>query len=453
MARLRSPRLGSLGLLALLFSSHAAPALAQEDAPASGGITSASTPASVTLSVSGASSTSDDDERDVTILVGTKTIANSLPSDAYVTYTSRITLEPESTELESTVTFTGSNPSTTYAGNATETSGTAEPTNTQPCNNYVELCDRKYSNITVVGAHNSPFVREGSSASNQQLDVIAQLNDGVRFIQAQIQFPTDGGGPHFCHSSCDMLDAGPIEDWLTRVRHWVDDHPYDVVTILLGNGNYSHPDLYAPHIEKSGIVKYAYRPPVLPMRLDDWPTLSDMIIRGKRVVMFLDYKADQKAYPWLLDQFPQMWETPFDPVDPTFPCDVQRPPDLSEAKAKDRLYLLNHNLNAEFILFDTQILVPAVTLLNRTNAADGPGSLGNSTAGCADRWGRAPNILNVDYYNFGNPPGSVFEVAARFNNVTYDGDCCGEPPDSAGPQLGPAALPLAFALFVSVLVV
>lgn len=449
MARLRIPQLSSVGLLALLFSSHVAPVLAQD--ASDGGITSASTGASVTFSVSGASSTTGD-ERDVTILVGTKTIANSLPSDAYVTYTSRITLEPESTEPESTVTFTGSNPTTTFAGNGTETSGTAEPTNTQPCNNYIELCERKYSNVTEVGAHNSPFVREGSSASNQQLDVINQLNDGIRFLQAQIQFPTDGGGPHFCHSSCDMLDAGPIEDWLTTVRRWVDDHPYDVVTILLGNGNYSHPDLYVPHIEKSGIVKYAYHPPVLPMRLDDWPTLSEMIIRGKRVVMFLDYKADQRAYPWLLDQFSQMWETPFDPVDPEFPCDVQRPPDLSEEKAKDRLYLMNHNLNAEFNLFDTQILVPAVTLLNRTNAASGFGSLGNSTAGCAAKWGRAPNILNVDYYNFGDPLGSVFEVAARFNNVTYDGDCCGDPPDSAGPRLGPAALPLALAVLFSVLV-
>lgn len=32
----------------------------------------------------------------------------------------------------------------------------------------------------------------------------------------------------------------------------------------------------------------------------------------------------------------------------------------------------------------------------------------------------------MDYYNYGNPNGSVFEVAAQMNNVTYDFNCCGK---------------------------
>ncbi len=42
-----------------------------------------------------------------------------------------------------------------------------------------------------------------------------------------------------------------------------------------------------------------------------------------------------------------------------------------------------------------------------------------------DRWGHPPNFLLVDYYNDGSYPGSVFEVAARHNNVTYNRPCCG----------------------------
>lgn len=42
-----------------------------------------------------------------------------------------------------------------------------------------------------------------------------------------------------------------------------------------------------------------------------------------------------------------------------------------------------------------------------------------------DRWGHPPNFLLVDYYNDGSYPGSVFEVAARLNNVTYNRPCCG----------------------------
>lgn len=40
-------------------------------------------------------------------------------------------------------------------------------------------------------------------------------------------------------------------------------------------------------------------------------------------------------------------------------------------------------------------------------------------------WTRPPNFLLVDYYNDGSYPGSVFEVAAQMNNVTYTGPCCG----------------------------
>ncbi|KAM0303163.1 hypothetical protein ACHAPM_003956 [Fusarium culmorum] len=367
------------------------------------------------------------------------------PTGAYSSYASKITLsfssDTESDELTSTLTGlfpTDYTDSTTITSNLTETAtatgttnGTsttatkAKPTNTQPCNNYVELCKRKYGNITMVGCHNSPFVRPGNSGSNQELQVETQLDDGVRFLQAQIQFPANSSVPHFCHSTCDLLDAGPITDWLTRVRKWVDSHPYDVVTILLGNGNYSHPDLYVPYIQESGILKYVYQAPYLPMSLEDWPTLESMIVRGKRVIMFIDYVSDQKKYPWLLDEFTQMWETPFDPLNREFPCTVQRPPNLSDKSAKNRLYLMNHNLNAEFNVFGAEILVPAVALLNETNSDKGYGSLGLAANNCRSDWGQAPNILNVDYYNYGNFPGSVFEVAAQMNNVTYDRKCCG----------------------------
>jgi hypothetical protein len=377
------------------------------------------------------------------------------PTGPYSSYATQITLSNDQSDDNNGTTTTASDTLPTSSsftitdGNGTMTSTAPQPSNTQPCNNYVELCTRKYSNITNVGCHNSPFVRPGNSGSNQEVGVTTQLDDGVRFLQAQIQWPDNSSVPHFCHTSCDLLDAGPITDWLGEVARWVAAHPFDVVTVLLGNGNYSHPSLYAPYIEQSGILKHAYQAPYLPMTLDDWPTLEDMIVRGKRVVMFLDYSADQVAYPWLLDEFAQMWETPFDPLDRDFPCTVQRPPDLAEDAARDRLYLMNHNLNAEFNVFGAQLLVPAVSLLNETNNATGYGSLGEAARNCRADWGRAPNVLNVDYYNYGDPPGSVFEVAAQMNNVTYDWNCCGQL-TSAAPTLSRFAVtPLAWIVAAS----
>ncbi|EGS18576.1 phosphoric diester hydrolase-like protein [Thermochaetoides thermophila DSM 1495] len=401
----------------------------------------------------------DDDDKStspsVIFLTGTRTTPlTNIPSGIYKTYTSQITLastslgtdlgaltanitdDDEATTSRTRTTLTGSVATTTGTANNNGTStstSTATPTNTRPCNNYPELCARKYSNITQVGTHNSPFVRSGSAAANQQFDVIAQLDDGVRFLQAQIQWPTNGSVPHFCHTSCDLLDAGPITDWLRTVAEWVAEHPYDVVTILLGNGNYSNPDLYVPYIEESGITRFVYTPHVVPLRRDDWPTLGQMILSGQRVVMFLDYVANQTAYPWLIDQFSHMWETPFDPTDPTFPCIVHRPPDLPPDAARDRLYLMNHNLNVEVSLLGQTVLVPAVSKLNETNAVEGEGSLGSAAQNCTRDWGRPPNVLNVDYYNFGNYPGSVFEVAAKMNNVTWVRKrCCGSEKSGVG---------------------
>ncbi|GAO17117.1 hypothetical protein UVI_02026500 [Ustilaginoidea virens] len=360
---------------------------------------------------------------ELTFLMGTRTEGETIqtgpPTGPYQSFGSKITLTGGSNSL-ATASTDFSQTLTSNDANFTATSAPT-PTNTQPCNNYVEFCTRKFGNITNVGCHNSPFVRPGNSGSNQQVDVTTQLDDGVRFLQAQIQWPANGSVPHFCHTSCDLLDAGPIYDWLGKVADWVDKHPYDVVTILLGNGNYSDPSLYVPFIEQSGITKYAYSPPFLPMSLKDWPTLGEMILRGKRVVMFLDYEANQTNYPWLMDEFSQVWETPFDPTDANFPCTVQRPPDLSKEAARDRLYIMNHNLNVKFKVFGAEILVPAVSLLNQTNAASGNGSVGLAANNCRSDWGRAPNVLNVDYYNYGSPkPCSVFAAAAAVNNVTYD---------------------------------
>ncbi|KAL2132464.1 hypothetical protein VTI74DRAFT_3770 [Chaetomium olivicolor] len=400
-------------------------------------------------------------EDEITMLTGTRadvTTATGPPTGAYQTPSSRVTLattslptdlgpltanytETANTETVTYLTGSVTTAPTTVSGsvNGTATSSTPaappRPTNTRPCNNYPELCARKYSNITQVGCHNSPFVRSGSAAANQQFPVLDQLNDGIRFLQAQIQWPVNGTVPHLCHTSCDLLDAGPLTDWLRTVKEWVAGHPYDVVTVLLGNGNYSTPDKYYQAIEASGILQYVFTPAVIPMGVDDWPTLGQLILSGQRVVMFLDYMANQTAYPWLLDEFSHMWETPFDPVDTAFPCTVQRPPDLKPEEARRRLYLMNHNLNVEVSLLGQAILVPAVSQLNVTNGVEGNGSLGMAAGNCRTQWGRAPNVLNVDYYNFGSYPGSVFEVAARMNNVSFEKrECCG-PGANAGVRI------------------
>jgi hypothetical protein len=102
----------------------------------------------------------------------------------YLTFNSTITLSSTTgtdTSVATTIIAGGTAASnSTTKSSATKTSSSTTPSNTQPCNNYVEFCTRKYSNITMVTAHNFPFVKKGNAESNQDYGVTDQLNDGIR---------------------------------------------------------------------------------------------------------------------------------------------------------------------------------------------------------------------------------------------------------------------------------
>lgn len=266
-----------------------------------------------------------------------------------------------------------------------------QPTNTQPCNQYPEFCTRKYSNITYVAAHNSPFTNPNNAAANQQLSVTQQLDDGIRMLQGQTHLVDNT--LYYCHTSCDLLNAGTAQSYFANITSWVKAHPYDVVTVLIGNGDYIGVGNFTSPLESSGLAAYAYTPPKIPMSLSDWPTLSEMILTNKRVVIFLDYDANQSLVPYIQDEFSQLWETPFDPTNQSFPCTVQRPPGISRNQSEERMYMLNHNLNTEISLLGTSLLVPNFPALSVTNNVSGFGSLGLSANQCTGMTRSNPTSL------------------------------------------------------------
>ncbi|KAF2742405.1 PLC-like phosphodiesterase [Sporormia fimetaria CBS 119925] len=352
-------------------------------------------------------------------------------------------LAENSASTNSTTTTTVSEPPLTEIIGTKETSTTnqtsstttdaPEPTNTQPCNNYVEFCTRRYSNITEVCAHNSPFVRKNNIAANQHLDVTQQLNDGIRMLQGQVH--DVNGTLHYCHSSCDLLDAGPVEDYLRKVVAWLEDHPYEVLTIIFGNAEYERKNAFGDAlvtsvnfiepIQNSGLKRFIYQPPKPRMTLSDWPTLGELILSQKRVITFIDYNFNTNAVPYLLWEFYNIWETPFSPTNFEFPCTLGRPDGIGREQQDDMMYIANHNLNVEVAIAEWNLLVPNLVSLNTTNGIEGRGSLGEMVNTCTGIYNRPPNFLLVDFYNEGPFNGSVFEVAAQANNVTYNRKCCG----------------------------
>lgn len=337
---------------------------------------------------------------------------------------------------------------TATASRSSSTSTSAQPTNTQPCNGWPEFCNRGYGNITQVAAHNAFFDIKGNAGSNQEYSVTQQLNDGVRMrkclhplfqhylltispVTGEAQY--ENGTLYSCHTTCDLLNAGTLESGYREVADWVRTHPYDVVTLLIVNSDFRPVEDFVATIQNSGLAPYLYEPPYFPMRLNQWPTLSEMILRQQRVVIFMDYMANQTSVPYILDEFRHIWETPFSPQDVNFPCTLERPPQLTNmTEAREEfMYLANHNLNTAVSFAGTSFLIPNTASINTTNAAGNEtGMLGLMDDTCTRQWGRSPNWLLVDYYD--RVAGSVFEVAARANNVTYNRQCCGIATGAAG---------------------
>lgn len=215
-------------------------------------------------------------------------------------------------------------------------------------------------------------------------------------VQVQTHYNSTKDVFQLCHTSCDILNAGTLDDYLADVASWVSAHPYDVVTLLLENADYVKVGNYTGVLENSGLKSYFYEPPQIPMGYEDWPTLSELILTGKRVLVFLDYEANQTAVPYVMDEFSHMWETPFDPTNQSFPCTVQRPPNLNTEQTLDRMSMINHNLNAEISLLGTSLLVPNTVELNVTNSNTTEyGALGRSVNQCAGKCSRShvPKIL------------------------------------------------------------
>lgn len=151
------------------------------------------------------------------------------------------------------------------------------------CNGHAELCDRRYSNITFVGAHDSAFVG-ASVADNQDLSVADQLASGVRFLQAQTH--VQNGTVELCHTFCVLLDAGPLEAYLATVRAFLDANPSEVVTLLLTNQDGQSGAAFDAVFQSSGAKSYAFTPPGN-LTMGSWPTLGQMISMGQRLVVFM----------------------------------------------------------------------------------------------------------------------------------------------------------------------
>jgi len=280
------------------------------------------------------------------------------------------------------------------------------------CNGYSELCSKTFGNVTYIGAHNSYAVGSNNLAANQDYDVTQQLKDGIRLLQVQAHL--QNGAIRLCHSSCLLLDGGLLSDYLKKVKTWLDSNPNEVISILIVNIDNQPASSFAAAYQTASLVDLSYAPETLAVAADQWPTLGTLIDTGKRVLTFMDNSADATAAPYIIDEFTNIWETAFDVTDTAFPCTLNR----TSGTAAGKMGLSNHFLDTYATVIGVSSLVPDKASLNTTNAVSGVGSIGQESQTCAALNGKQQTFYMVDYYNYGL--GSVFEVAAAANGVTYD---------------------------------
>ncbi|KAM7209258.1 PLC-like phosphodiesterase, TIM beta/alpha-barrel-containing domain containing protein [Naviculisporaceae sp. PSN 640] len=290
------------------------------------------------------------------------------------------------------------------------------------CNNSPNLCAQRYNNITHMGAHDSSFLRDASTgnslAGNQFFNATVALSAGIRLLQGQVH--NENGTLKLCHTSCDLLDAGPLQDWLSKIKFWMDTNPNEVVTILLVNSDNQPVSSYGEAFEASGISSYGYVPlqPTTASNIS-WPTLAGMISSNKRLVSFIASVDYSTTYPYLLSEFTHIFETSFEVYSAaSFNCTLDRPRSVGSAQSAvsaGMMPLMNHFM---YTKLTSDIDIPNVNDIDTTNSPsrETTGALGNHADSCraAEEWGVKPVFVLVDFYD----RGPAIETADRLNGVS-----------------------------------
>ncbi|MEW2217999.1 PI-PLC domain-containing protein [Streptomyces sp. NPDC006990] len=204
------------------------------------------------------------------------------------------------------------------------------------CNGSARACDLRYDQAAYVATHNSMSTTADRFISPlQDGDITAQLDSGARALLVDTHTwerpdqiaerlkvsefapemrdkitgliddatPTEPG-LWLCHAVC-RGGAIPLVDTLRDIRAWLDEHPGEVVTLIVQDGITGKQTESA--FRKAGLEDLLFTPDDDPKA--EWPTLGKMIEDDKRLVVFAEH-ADGPA-PWYRNFYRYGMETPY----------------------------------------------------------------------------------------------------------------------------------------------
>ncbi|MGI9603192.1 MAG: hypothetical protein ACR2QE_14995 [Acidimicrobiales bacterium] len=286
----------------------------------------------------------------------------------------------------------------------------------QDCNGSTALCDRPFDEVLMAATHNSnAAAADGFVLGYQSVGIVPQLESGIRGLLIDVYFGLDNGGDvtvtdrapltpsereqlvlevgeaavasaeatvaanelsggrrdlFLCHAFCE-IGAKPFAEELRLVKSFLDDHPNEVITIIIQDEG-PQPDDIAGAFEESGLIDlvYAHQPG------QPWPTLTEMIEAGTRVFVSAENVSGQ--YPWYHDAFTLVQDTAFSySTVAEFECGLNR------GSSESPILLINHWLNPV-----------SPTASDEANAA---AVINDRLDRCTAERGQAVNLIAVDY--------------------------------------------------------
>ncbi|MGE3960134.1 MAG: hypothetical protein AB7F65_00465 [Dehalococcoidia bacterium] len=317
----------------------------------------------------------------------------------------------------------------------------AEPTPVEPapitvCNGHELLCDRRLTEVTFPGTHNSMAAasERGWYFPSQRYGIAQQLRDGVRallidtyygipspqgvltVIDPEVRRPelvaehgeevvsaaeriavrlSSEGEPEvfLCHSFCE-LGATPVAAALVDLRDYLDANPGEFVIVIVQDQTSSEDTVRA--FEVADLAERAYAHPVG----EPWPTLGELLEEGKQLLVLAEHETPAGGdAPWYQPAFAFIEETSI--ATPTLESLTCAP---GRGEPGNPLFLLNHWLTGRPALPSRALEVNvADVLLERARR-------------CGDERAHVPNIVAVDFYDVGD----VFSVARALNGLPLD---------------------------------
>jgi hypothetical protein len=265
------------------------------------------------------------------------------------------------------------------------------------CNGDEALCDRPYNQVAYATTHNS-FATPGYLFPNQQSGIKEQLAGGIRGFM--LDTLKDGRTVGLCHVAC-VFHRIPLDKGLKEFFEFLHVNRHEVVTIILENR--VAPARIAEIFEQVGLTRYVHVQGDGP-----WPTLREMIVSGRRLVVMAATGRRDGAPAWFHDAWKIGWETDYKlrPGE-LVPGPAHCNPNPKDKDRKDQeetpgaLLTLNHFVQTAFGI-----------------SASDVNSYARIVARARKCFGRdkIPNFVTVDFWESGN----VVEAVRQINTEIAD---------------------------------